>query len=298
MITNLKGLLPTTSLVAGMMRTRYAVALILFVLITISPIVVKLATGELGFRAHSSGLETISSATATMTRSSLGTLLVGCGESHTGADYLIVCPAKAYVINPESIIHVNVTVRFAHPQPCPHSSWEIKVSSLNNVKIVGETHTKLINAYTAIKTYDVRILGNGSLTITYYYGSGCPYGTKEVVKVLFFLVRKLPEKPSTEQQVLSITTSATPTQSTHNLTGKLTEVNVVDKYIVVKNYRIYIKGLWTCASREIRWRDLLNDLNKNLGSIISVTVLNENGELTAIKIVSGNVTCVRGGEGD
>ncbi len=282
------------------MRARYVAAIIVFVLITLSPLAVKLATGELRFGGGAQVGSTggVSSTTAAVSTSS-GALLVGCGESHRGADYLIVCPAKAYVISPGSVVRVNVTVKFAHPQPCPHSSWRIEVSDLNNVKVVGETSTKLVNAYTAVKTYDVKVLGNGSLTVTYYYGVGCPYGTEEVVKVLFFVVKSLPEssaQPSTsEQQAQAATTVAT--QPSINVTGVLTEVSTSGKYVIVDNHKIYIKGAWTCGNEEVRWRDLLNSLSADVGQVISVNAVSENGELLAVKIVAGSTTCVRGGEG-
>ncbi len=177
------------------MRSKLIAAFIVCLLLIVTPLIVKYLENSL-----SSGLS-IGSVVTTSTKApptSKQVTYLGCGESHKGADYLIVCPSLIHFSKLGVKVRINITVKFRHPQPCPHSSWKIILENINKCKVVSESRTTLINSYTASKYYIIELLGNGSVDVVYKYGEGCPYGTEEVVRVHFYLINP----PSNSQEEL------------------------------------------------------------------------------------------------
>jgi len=102
--------------------------------------------------------------------------------SHQGADTLIVSPAKV-VASPGARIPITIEVLFRHAQPCPYASWDIKIVASGGVKIVSDDGGKLVGPRTFVRHVVVEADSSGKLVVTYLYGAGCPYGTKEQVTV-------------------------------------------------------------------------------------------------------------------
>ncbi|WP_206205206.1 hypothetical protein [Thermococcus sp. GR6] len=116
-------------------------------------------------------------------------------------------------------------------KPRQGSTTYFLLSSENpeNVEVINETETELLDPYTAFKQYTVRVLGNGTLDVVFKYGSGCPYGTEERVTIGFYI--GLPPEDinltvTNPEEVLNITTL--------NITDIVEEVNLVDRYFVVE----------------------------------------------------------------
>ena len=102
--------------------------------------------------------------------------------SHQGADTLVVSPAKV-VASPGARIPITIEVLFRHAQPCPYASWDIKVDASGGVSIVSDDGGKLVGPRTFVRHLVVEANSSGKLVVTYLYGAGCPYGTKEQVTV-------------------------------------------------------------------------------------------------------------------
>jgi len=102
--------------------------------------------------------------------------------SHQGADTLIVSPAKV-IASPGARIPITIEVLFRHTQPCPYSSWDVKIVASGGVKIVSDDGGKLVGPRTFVRHVVVEADSSGKLVVTYLYGAGCPYGTEEQVTV-------------------------------------------------------------------------------------------------------------------
>ncbi len=271
------------------MEARLIVAFVLCALIIATPFIVKYIEGYLRKPLVTGGVSTSLQTSAALV--SGGVTYLGCGESHSGADYLIVCPSKVYVSSSGSEVRINVTVKFKHAQPCPYSSWKILLENINGAELISGSRTTLVNAYTASKYYVIKVLSNGSVDVVYKYGEGCPYGTEERVHVEFYVVKSLPTA------VLTRTTSSAPTETPSELVikGALQEVNINDKYVVVNNTKVFIKGSWSCNGVEMKWRYLLDELSKlPKGTVVSIRATSEEGNLMAIEISFNNTVCSRG----
>ncbi len=274
------------------MERRLVIAFIICALLIITPFIVKLIEGQvIKYVSIPSTSVVLPQGGAVV--SSGGVSYMGCGESHSGADYLIVCPIKAYVSKVGAEVRINVTVKFKHAQPCPYSNWEILIEDVRGAEVVSESRTTLVNAYTATKYFIVKVLGNGSVDVVYKYGSGCPYGTEERVHVELYVVKSLPQLEVTQ----TTTSQATSVTSEEVIKGTLEEVSLSGKYVVVNHTKIFIKGSWTCNGVEMKWRYLLNELSElPKGSELSVKVVKEEGSLVAIEIAFDDKVCSKGGE--
>ncbi len=269
------------------MRLRIGIALAICVLLISTPFIVKeIENIEI--------TSTVAPSEATNGNEiSSGVIYYGSLESHQGADTLIVTPAKAYVSSPGMDVYVNVTVKFFHAQPCPHPGWKITLENLNDVKVVYTGETRLINSYTAEKTYKLEVLGNGSVDVVYYYGPGCPYGTEERVTVHFYI--GLPRNETSEENSQSATTG-TATSNYFWINGTLSALSVTSGEIKVENYTISVKGRWTGPGNQTyTWKNLIQVLGKYKGNQVKVLVeKSSEGGFLATKIEVGGETYWRG----
>ncbi len=129
------------------MKARIAVAVVLCIVIVLLPVFTKILEN---YVTSTQGQYTRSS-TATFTASGGGEVrFAGCGESHEGADTLIVCPSEMFLSKAGITVRVNITVKFKHAQPCPYSNWKINVGTPSNAEIINESKTELVDPYTAV----------------------------------------------------------------------------------------------------------------------------------------------------
>ncbi|ANF23604.1 hypothetical protein A7C91_06880 [Thermococcus piezophilus] len=196
-------------------------------------------------------------------------------------------PAEAYVPEPGTEVILNVTVKFKHAQPCPYSDWEIVTENPENVEVINETETELLDPYTAFRQYAVRVLDNGTLDVVFKYGSGCPYGTEERVTIGFYIGQP-PEDinltVTNPEELFNITTM--------NITGIVEEINLVDRYFVVDGKAIWVRGRWTGPNGvEYTWKDML--LLLHVGERVEVLASYETGELKADVIIINGQRFVR-----
>ncbi len=126
---------------------------------------------------------TSQSASSTTTASVTYTVIEPEAVSHLGADTLIVKPARV-VANPGAIVPITITVRFKHAQPCPYASWQIELKPSGGIEVVSKSGS-LVDRFDYVMNVKVRVNSSGQLQVVYLYGKGCPYGSKEVVTVVF-----------------------------------------------------------------------------------------------------------------
>lgn len=262
------------------MERKLIAAFILCILFTALPFVVKWGEGRL-----SSTISVLPSNSSII--ASNGVIYAGSAVSHEGSDLLCVVPAEAYVPEPGTEVILNVTVKFKHAQPCPYSDWEIVTENPENVEVINETETELLDPYTAFRQYAVRVLGNGTLDVVFKYGSGCPYGTEERVTIGFYIGQP-PEDinltVTNPEELFNITTM--------NITGIVEEINLVDRYFVVDGKAIWVRGRWTGPNGvEYTWKDML--LLLHVGERVEVLASYETGELKADVIIINGQRFVR-----
>ncbi len=220
-----------------------------------------------------------------------GVVYIGSVTSHEGSDLLCVTPAKIYVPNPGEEVTINVTIKFKHAQPCPYSDWKILTENAKNVKIVEETETKLVDPYTAVKQYKVKVLGNGTLDVVFKYGSNCPYGTEERVTVYFYVGAV----SSTELNNTSSTSTPTLISNTSEkiISGIVEEVNAAGRYFVVNGTHVAVRGRWTTSDGlSYNWREMLTLIHA--GERIKVKAVFEDGEWRAEEITINGKTFMKG----
>jgi len=269
------------------MKLRIGIALVICALLISAPFIVRgIEKTEVAYPTPTPSEVTNSTVTSS------GVIYYGSLESHQGADTLIVTPAKAYVASPGMDVYVNVTVKFFHAQPCPHPGWKITLENLRNVKVVYTGETKLVNSYTAEKTYKLEVLGNGSVDVVYYYGPGCPYGTEERVTVHFYV--GLPQNVTSEETSQSTQSNTTVTENSSYfwINGTLSAVSATSGEIKVGNYTLSVKGRWTGPGNQTyTWKSLIQLLEKYKGSQIKVLAeKSSEGGILATKIeVEGGV---------
>lgn len=269
------------------MKARIAIAIVLCVVIVLLPVV----TSILENYVTSTHRQYTQPSTTTFTASGGGEVrFAGCGESHEGADTLIVCPSEIFISKAGITVRVNITVKFKHAQPCPYSNWKISIGTPSNAEIVNESKTELVDPYTAVKYFYIRIQGNGTVTVVYEYGSGCPYGTEERVTVKYYVVENV--SSVTPEQTAPLTES---TASAYKVFKGVPNVSLESKSLQVNGTPIEVRGSWICNGQELRWRDVLTELSQ-LPSLTKVVVeaVYEDGVWKATKIEFNNTTCVRG----
>jgi len=269
-----------------MMQGRIVLAVALCIMIVSLPVVTNILENYVVSTRSQPGQST----TATYIANGGEVKFGGCGESHTGADTLIVCPSTIFTSKAGIVVRVNITIKFKHAQPCPYSSWKVSVGTPSNAEIINESKTELVDPYTATKYFYLRIQGNGTVTVTYEYGSGCPYGTEEKVTVKYYVVGSV--SSITQEQS---TMSSEATTSTYKVFEGSPNVSLESKSLEVNGTPIEVRGSWVCNGQELRWRDVLTELSQLPPSAkVVVEAIYEEGVWKASKIEFNNVTCIRG----
>ena len=268
------------------MRARIAIATVLCVVIVLLPVI----TNVLENYVISTPGQYTQPSTTTFIAGGGEVRFTGCSESHEGADTLIVCPSKIFSSKAGIVVRVNITVKFKHAQPCPYSNWKISVGTPSNAEIVNESKTELVDPYTAVKYFYIRIQGNGTVTVVYNYGSGCPYGTEERVTVEYYVVENI--SSVTLEQSTSLTESTT---SAYKVFEGTPNVNLESKSLQINGTSIEVRGSWVCNGKELKWRDVLTELSQLPPTTkVVVEAVYEEGAWKATKIEFNNTTCVRG----
>ncbi len=268
------------------MRARIVIAIVLCVVIVLLPVI----TNILENYVTSTPRQYTQPSTTTFIASGGEVRFTGCGESHEGADTLIVCPSEIFVSEAGIIVRVNITVKFKHAQPCPYSDWEISVGTPSNAEIVNESKTELVDPYTAVKYFYIRIQGNGTVTVVYEYGSGCPYGAEEGVAVKYYVVESVSSVAL--EQTTSLTESTT---SAYKVFEGIPNVSLESKSLQINGTSIEVRGSWVCNGEELKWRDVLTELSQlPPPTKVVVEAVYEEGVWKATKIEFNNTTCVRG----
>ncbi len=266
------------------MKDRIAIALALCVVIVLLPAVVNILRN---YVISTPGQSTQPSTTTFVAGGEVR--FAGCGESHEGADTLIVCPSEIFISKSGIIVRVNITVKFKHAQPCPYSNWEISIGTPSNAEIINESETELVDPYTATKYY-IRVQGNGTVTVVYEYGSGCPYGAEEKVTVKYYVVESV--SSVTLERAVSPTASTTPAYKVFEGTPN---VSLGSKGLQINGTPIEAQGTWVCNGKELKWREALTELSQLPPSTRAVIeAVYEEGVWKAMKIEFNNTTCVRG----
>ncbi len=267
------------------MRARIAIALALCVVIVLLPVVVNILRN---YVISTPGQSTQPGTTTFVAGGEVR--LAGCGESHEGADTLIVCPSEIFVSKSGVIVRVNITVKFKHAQPCPYSNWKISIGTPSNAEVINESKTELVDPYTATKYLYIRVQGNGTVTVVYEYGSGCPYGTEEKVTVKYYVVESI--SSATLEQTVLPTESTTPA---YKVFEGIPNVSLESKDLQINGTPIEVRGSWVCDGKELKWRDVLTELSQLPSSTRAVIeAVYEGGIWKATKIEFNNTTCVRG----
>lgn len=262
------------------MERRLVIAFIICAILTTLPFAVRLAENRLQSE--------VSLPQQNTTLVSNGVYYLGSAVSHEGSDLLCVVPAKAYVPEAYTEVTINVTVKFKHVQPCPYPDWKILTENPVNVEVVNESETKLVDAYTAVKQYTVKVLGNGALDVVFKYGSGCPYGTEERVTVYFYI-----GTPS-EEEIANASAQVPELNTTEKvIVGVIEEVNLGERYFVVNSTKIAIRGKWRSNEGvEYNWKEMLALLK--VGKKVEVKATYEGGEWKAYEITINGKTFVKG----
>ena len=212
-------------------------------------------------------------------------------SSSTGSDTLVVTPGSIWVPYGGTFT-LKITVYFKHSQPCPYSDWSVSYSVDGDLQVVDETEGGLINSKTYVKEVTFQVFGNGSITVVFKYGSGCPEGDEERVVVTVYTGEHSPESISSETISESMTITTTEEREYINITGYIESIDYSGSSIVVDGYTIYLKGIWSDGSDTYERKDVIALLNINM----SITVLcyrSGSGRLMAEKIIFDNVTLTR-----
>lgn len=216
-------------------------------------------------------------------------ILVPQVESHIGADRLVVSPGKA-IVPPNTTINVIIRVYFRHSQPCPYSDWHVDYSVKGNLKIVSDNGGRLVSPKVYERVLKVKVLGNGVITVTYHYGSGCSEGTIEQVKVELLTSTKNVSSTETETS-----TTITESEKYVNISGIVELKDVTRRILRVSGKIVYVRGRWIAVGSNQVLRSIEVIEKIPIHSYVTVLCkLSESGELQAIKItVDNKVTYVR-----
>ncbi len=215
--------------------------------------------------------------------------------SQQGSDRLVVSPAKA-IVPPGETIEVKINVYFKHSQPCPYSDWHVEYSVSGGIEIVSDDGGKLVDSKTYERILKVKVNNDGVLTVTFYYGTGCPYGEKEVVQAVF----TTSEEGLATISINTSTTTTTTSEDTEyfNITGKVLNKDTGTRTITVDNKVIYIRGEWL----ELETNTTLDstEVVEKIPLSAEVTVsckLTESGKYMAERIIVNNKEVfIRSGE--
>ncbi len=205
--------------------------------------------------------------------------------SQQGADRLVVEPGKAVVPAGETI-NVKIYVYFKHTQPCPYSDWHVEYSVSGGIEVVSDDGGKLVDPKTYERILVIKVNSPGTLTVTYYYGTGCPEGTMERVVAEFYTSSKQVDN-TTAITITHTTTQASTEEETYtSITGEVVAVNTEARYIVVENKSIYVRGTWLDTHTNKTLTDAgVVGLIKLGDTIIAICKVTGSGRLMAEKII-------------
>lgn len=265
------------------MKASLAVIIVGGVLLALFPLIINVIDTML-YQEKQSILSTEASPTTTVSGVKI---LVPEVTSQTGSDRLVVSPGKA-IVPPNNTIDIAIHVYFKHSQPCPYSNWHVNYTVKGDLEVISDDGGRLVNSKTYERILKVKVLGYGTITVTYYYGTGCPEGTMEQVKVELFT--------STENITVTNTTSPTTTTETSteeaeyiNISGTVELVDMVHELIQVSGKVIYVRGEWIDqeTGQVLKSVDVIKKIPT--GTHVTVTCkLTGSGKLQAIKIVINN----------
>ncbi len=212
-------------------------------------------------------------------------ILIPQVESHVGADRLVVTPGKA-IVPPNSTIDVVIHVYFKHSQPCSHPNWYVDYSVQGNLEVISDDGGKLVDPKTYERVLKVKVLGPGIIVVTYHYGSGCPEGTIEQVRVELLTPT---ENISTTR--VENSTVATGEEKYIHISGIVSLKDITHKLLKISGKVVYVRGRWIVA----RMNQLLDSTEVvrriPVGAYVNVVCkLTKTGKLQAVKIIVNNRT--------
>ena len=177
-----------------------------------------------------------------------GIIILKDSVTSSGSDTLIVTPGAVWVLaGGEFKLTIKVLLR--HTQPCPYNDWRIEYSINGDLQIVNETPGELVDPKTYVKELTIRVNGNGTITITFYYGSECPYGDKEEVTVEVYTGNQ-PQQTTIVSQPINTTTTSPESEEYVNITGIISNIDYGSGVIYVDNTPVYVRGEWVVAGNE------------------------------------------------
>ena len=259
-------------------KTGLAVIILIGVLVALFPVIVDTIDNILYQSSH---------AAITQTSVPEGVKIIEQeAVSQQGCDKLVVSPAKA-VVPPGETIEVKINVYFKHSQPCPYNDWRVEYSVSGGIEIVDDDGGKLIDSKTYQRILEVKVNSDGVLTVTFYYGTGCPYGEKEEVQAFF----TTSEEGFTNISINTSTTTTTAPEETEyfNITGKVTNKDTGFRTITVDNKVIYIRGEWLelNTNTTLEATELVEKIPVG-AEVIVVCKRTESGKNMAMKIIINN----------
>ena len=218
------------------MRIGLAIVIVLGVLLALFPVI----AGVVDTALYKQEQATVTATTLSPRTITGVQVLVPQVESQNGADRLVVSPGKA-VVPPNSVIDVVIHVYFRHSQPCPYSNWRVNYTVQGGLEVVSDDGGKLVNSKTYERILRVRVLSHGVITVTYYYGSGCPEGTMEQVKVELLTSA---ESITVAKTVTSISTMTTEEETYINISGTVESKDITYRLLRISGKTIYVRGEW------------------------------------------------------
>ncbi len=185
--------------------------------------------------------------TTTQTTESGTIVIVKPSVSSSGTDTLIAEPGEV-MITPGTVFNVTIRVLFKHAQPCPYSDWRVEYELSGGVRVLKDTEGELIDARTYERVLTVTADCDGVVTITFHYGSDCPYGDEESVEVTVRVSNEITQQQQettiTESTTTTTYTNTTELEVTETITGKVSGVDIDRAIIYVDGTPIYVKGEW------------------------------------------------------
>jgi len=189
-------------------------------------------------------------------------VLIPSVMSYQGSDRLEVMPG-AVLAEPNSTVEVVIRVYFKHAQPCPYNDWSISYHPSGDIRVISDDGGRLIDVKTYERVLEVDVLGNGTLTVTYDYGT-CPEGDKEVVTVDFY-VGSAPAglTPVTGTPVTTYTETpeyGSESSTYVNVSGVVMSVDPYAGTLTVNGTVIYVRGEFydPVTEEELEYEEVLS----------------------------------------
>lgn len=269
------------------MRTGLTIIIILGVLLALFPVIANIIDTML-YGEKQSTLTTTTTPTETVSGIKI---LVPEVVSQTGADRLVVSPGKA-VVPPNYTIDVDIRVYFKHSQPCPYSDWHVNYTVQGGLEVISDDGGKLVDSKTYERILKVRVLGYGIITVTYYYGTGCPEGTMEQVKVELTTSTENMTVTETETPITTTIATTTTEETTYiNVSGTVESKDLTYRLLQVSDKAIYVRGEWIVqgTNQTLESTEVVEQIPT--GAYVTVTCkLTDSGRLQATKIIVNNET--------